>query len=121
MKYNKLIAKYLAKNSHNNAQIAIALVAGLAAGAVISILFAPDSGSGTRGKIAGKTRDLKYGLQDRYSALRAKVFGIEAIEEDIVEHEVPHFKHNAPKRKKSNIQEILEEAHQNGQVQEGQG
>lgn len=121
MKYRKLIGKYLAHKSHNNAQIAIALVAGLAAGAVISVLFAPDSGAGTRGKIAGGARNLRYGFQDKYNLLKEKVFGVEAIEEDIVEHEVPHFKHKVQKKRKSDVQDILEHAHDNGQVQEGQG
>jgi len=121
MKYRKLIGKYLAPKSHNNAQIALALVAGLAAGAVISVLFAPDSGAGTRGKIAGGARNLRYGFQDKYNLLKEKVFGVEAIEEEIVEHEVPHFKHKVQKRRKSDVQDILEHAHDNGQVQEGQG
>lgn len=121
MKYRKLIGKYIAHKSHNNAQIAIALVAGLAAGAVISVLFAPDSGAGTRGKIAGGAKKLRYGFEDKYNILKEKVFGIEAIEEDIVEHEVPHFKHKVEKKRKSDVQEILERAHDNGQVEEGQG
>ncbi|TBO42338.1 YtxH domain-containing protein [Pedobacter kyonggii] len=121
MKYRKLIGKYLKHESDNSAKIALALVAGLAAGAVISILFAPDSGAGTRGKIAGGARNLRYGFQDKYNLLKEKVFGVEAIEEDIIEHEVPHFKHKVVKKRKSDVQEILENAHENGQVQEGQG
>jgi gas vesicle protein len=121
MKYRKLIGKYLTHRSNNNAQIALALVAGLAAGAVISILFAPDSGAGTRGKIVGGAKNLRYGFQDKYNLLKEKVFGVEAIEENIVEHEVPHFKHTVAKKRKSDVKEILENAHENGQVQEGQG
>ncbi|RDC56125.1 YtxH domain-containing protein [Pedobacter chinensis] len=121
MKYRKLIGKCLAHKSNNNTQIALALVAGLAVGAIISVLFAPDSGSGTRGKIANKAKNLRYGFQDKYNLLKEKVFGVEAIENDIVEHEVPHFKHKVTKKRKSDIKEILEDAHQNDQVQEGQG
>lgn len=121
MKYRKLIGKYLVKESHSDAKIALALVAGLAAGAIISVLFAPDSGEGTRGKIVDGAKNLRYGFQDKYNHLKEKVFGVEAIEEDIVEHEVPHFKHTVTKKRKSDVKDILEEAHQNGQVQEGQG
>ena len=121
MKYRKLIGKFLVDKSNNNAQIALALVAGLAAGAVISVLFAPDSGSGTRGKIASGAKNLRYGFQDKYNLLKEKVFGVEAIEDDIVEHEVPHFKHTIKKKAKSSIKEVLENAHENSQVQEGQG
>lgn len=121
MKYRKLIGKYVAHKSTNNAQVALALVAGLAAGAIVSILFAPDSGSGTRGKIASGAKNLRYGFQDKYNLLKEKVFGVEAIENDIVEHEVPHYKHAVTKKPKSDIKEILEHAHDNGQVQDGQG
>ncbi|WP_316805122.1 YtxH domain-containing protein [Pedobacter nototheniae] len=121
MNYRKMLTKHLIKRSNNNAQIAIALVAGLAAGAVISVLFAPDSGAGTRDKIADKAKDLKYNFQDRYEALRKKVFGVEAVEEDIVEQEIPHFKHNQKAKRKSDIKEVLEDVHENVQVQEGQG
>ncbi|MCZ4242409.1 YtxH domain-containing protein [Pedobacter punctiformis] len=121
MKYGKMLTKHLIKRSDNNVQIAMALVAGLAAGAIISVLFAPDSGTGTREKIADKAKGLKYNFQDRYEALRKKVFGTAAVEEDIVEHEVPHFKHTRAPKRKSDVEEILENAHQNGQVQEGQG
>jgi len=121
MKYRKLIGKYLTQRSDNKVQIALALVAGLAAGAVISVLFAPDSGAGTRGKIAGKAKNLRYGFQDKYNLLKEKVFGVEAIEDDIVEHEVPHFKHKVERKRKSDVKDILDDAYKNGQVQEGQG
>jgi len=122
MKYRKLIGKYLAhKSDNNNAQVAIALVAGLAVGAIVSVLFAPDSGAGTRGKISDGAKNLRYGFQDKYNILKEKVFGVEAIEEDIVEQEVPHYKHTVTKKPKSDIKEILEHAHDNGQVQDGQG
>jgi len=122
MNYRKLIGKCLThKSDKNNAQIAIALVAGLAAGAVLSVLFAPDSGAGTRGKIASGAKNLRYGFQDKYNLLKEKVFGVEAIEEDIVAHEVPHYKHKSAKKKKSDIREILENAHEDPQVQEGHG
>ncbi|WP_421940950.1 YtxH domain-containing protein [Pedobacter sp.] len=121
MKYRKLIGNFLTQKSNSNAQVAIALVAGLAAGAVISILFAPDSGAGTRGKIASGARNLRYGFQDKYNLLKEKVFGVEAIEEDFVSHEVPHFKHKVTKKRKTDTKDILEHAYENGQVQEGQG
>ncbi|MFD2286092.1 hypothetical protein GJU39_02000 [Pedobacter petrophilus] len=121
MKYRKLIGKYLVHKSNNNAQIALALVAGLAAGAIVSVLFAPDSGAGTREKIAGGAKTLRYGFKDKYNLLKEKVFGVEAIEEDIVEHEVPHFKQKPVKKPKSDIKEIIEHAHENVQTDEGQG
>lgn|GEM_PF-440510 len=120
MKYRKLIAKYFAEKSINNAQIVIAIVAGLATGAIISILFAPDSGTGTRGKIAKKAKDFRYGFQDKYNTLREKVFGPEVAEEDIVEQEVPNFKHNVSKKRKSDAQDLKEGVLQNREMQEEQ-
>ncbi len=122
MKYKKLIGKYVANESGKNAKVAIALVAGLAAGAIISILFAPDSGSGTRDKIADGAKSLRYGFEDKYNLLKEKVFGVEAIEDDIVEQEIPHFKHKVVKKAKSNVKDILDDAQQQSrQEEEGQG
>ncbi|HNP21717.1 MAG TPA: YtxH domain-containing protein [Panacibacter sp.] len=39
---------------------------GMLAGAVVGILFAPDSGKATRKKIARKTSDLKDSLEETY-------------------------------------------------------
>jgi len=119
MKYRKLIKNCFADKTDSTAKIALALVAGLAAGAVISVLFAPDSGAGTRGKIAKNAKNLRHGFQDKYNILKEKVFGIEALEEEIVEAEVPHFKHKIAKKPKSDIKEIL--SHDNDQTQEEEG
>ena len=51
-----------------------ALVAGLAAGAVIGILLAPDKGENTREKIAKKTADLKKELEGQVEVSKAKIY-----------------------------------------------
>lgn len=48
-------------------KILLGVLAGLAAGAVLGILFAPDKGSVTRKKIATKSNDLKDGLKDKFN------------------------------------------------------
>jgi len=48
-------------------KILLGILAGVAAGAVLGILFAPEKGSVTRKKIATKTGDIKDGLKDKFS------------------------------------------------------
>ena len=112
MKYVKLVEKLFSqKSNQNNAQVAIALVAGLAAGAVISILLAPDKGSSTRRGIANKARDLGGNLRDSYASLRGKLNGSQEEDHTDVAPEVPHFTHHVTKKRKSDIKDIISEAH----------
>ncbi|RZK42237.1 MAG: YtxH domain-containing protein [Pedobacter sp.] len=112
MKYRKIFERLLSHRSEqNNAQVAVALVAGLAAGAVISILFAPNKGSETRGAIAGRARGLGDGIKDTYCSLKDRLLGHELHEELAPENEVPHFKHTVAKKRKSDIKQLVDEAH----------
>lgn len=93
------------KSGQHNTQIAVALVAGLAAGAVISILFAPSKGSDTRKGISNRVKD----ISGRFS----EMFGASYEEQDeAVAPEVPHFTHNPVKKRKSDIKDLISEAHQ---------
>ena len=112
MKYAKLISK-LTKRSNNNGYVAVALVAGLAAGAILSILFAPENGEDTRRKISDKAKDLGNSAKDKYTSFKNKLTGndFEEHEEDVAP-EVPHFVHNVTKKRKSDIRDIIHEAHE---------
>ncbi|MFT3793279.1 YtxH domain-containing protein [Flavobacterium sp.] len=51
----------------NTGKVALGVLAGLATGAILGILFAPDKGSVTRKKIADKGKDSLDGLKNRYN------------------------------------------------------
>jgi gas vesicle protein len=108
MKYEKIISKILAKKTDNSGQVAVAVVAGLAAGAIISILFAPESGANSRKAIAHKAKDLGNGIKNSYSSLKDRILG---VEEEIAVPESPYFVHSTTKRKKSNIKEVINDFH----------
>jgi gas vesicle protein len=57
------------EKSTNTGQLIGALLIGVAVGAALGILFAPDKGSETRKKIAGKTGDLTDSLKEKFSAI----------------------------------------------------
>lgn len=50
-------------------KVALGVLAGLATGAILGILFAPDKGSATRKKIADKGKDSLDGLKSRYNSV----------------------------------------------------
>lgn len=85
---------------NENSKIVTALLAGLAAGAVVGLLFAPDKGSETRDKINESLSDLGDEIKERaeeqfdqLSELKDKLIGLvkskvsnaEAIVDDEIE------------------------------------
>src|SRR5699024_8069887 len=91
------------KRMNSNGKVVAAMLAGLAAGTVLGILFAPEKGSETRDKLGDSISDLGDILKERFeeqyeqlndlrervvSTLKAKSQEIEyAIDEDeIIEH-----------------------------------
>lgn len=53
----------------SNQKVLIGLFAGVAIGAALGILFAPDKGSETRKKIKDKGNDYKQNLTDKYGQI----------------------------------------------------
>jgi gas vesicle protein len=49
----------------DNSKILVALLAGMAAGAVLGILFAPEKGSDTRDKLSDSLKNLGDSIKDR--------------------------------------------------------
>jgi gas vesicle protein len=111
MKYGKIISKILTKKSDNTGQVVVALVAGLAAGAILSVLFAPESGADSRKAIADKAKGIGNDIKDSYSSLKNRILGVDETQEAIATPEVPHFIHSTPKRRKSDIKELVNEFH----------
>ena len=52
-----------------NSKLALGLLGGVAVGAILGILFAPDKGSKTRRKILDKRQELTDDLKNKYSGL----------------------------------------------------
>ena len=50
-----------------NSDVVVGILGGLAVGAILGILFAPDKGSNTRRKIAEKGTDLKDNLKGNFN------------------------------------------------------
>ena len=110
MKYGKLI-KRLTKKSDNSGYIAVALVAGLATGAVLSLLFAPEKGAETRKLIGEKAKGLLNNTKDKYASLKDRIIGAHSELEDEVAPEIPHIVNTVPKKRKTDISDIIHEAH----------
>ena len=94
MNYKKLVADTFRIRSNNNSQIAAAVLIGVAVGAALSVLFAPKSGDDIRSRIANRFRSQVDDLTE---------------EEEYVEPD--YVKHPAPKKPKSDIKDLIHEAH----------
>lgn len=94
MNYKKIVADTFRIKSNNNSQIAAAVLIGVAVGAALSVLFAPESGEDVRSRIANRFRNQTDELleEDEY------------VEPDYVTHK-------APKKPKSDIKDLIHEAH----------
>jgi len=86
---------------NDNTKVVIALLAGLAAGAALGILFAPESGNETRDKLTESLKNLSdsiketaateidnlVGLKDKIvDNIKTKINGAEAEYQDDLEH-----------------------------------
>lgn len=56
-----------------NSDVVVGILGGLAVGAILGVLFAPDKGSNTRRKIAEKETDLKDNLKGNFNDFVASI------------------------------------------------
>lgn len=54
-------------------KVLVGVIAGVAAGALLGVLFAPDKGSETRKKISKKGSDTVEGLKDKFDQLLSSI------------------------------------------------
>ncbi len=70
----------------NLGKILLGTLAGIAVGAIVGVLFAPDKGSVTRKKIAQKGEDYAEGLKEKFDEFVDSVFAkAKEVNEDIEE------------------------------------
>ena len=72
MNYKKLLSNCVSKESDSSKAI-VALLAGLAVGAVLGVLFAPESGEETRSLIKEKANALTDKAKDKYQSVKDQV------------------------------------------------
>lgn len=95
MKNEKLIKSFFAPRSVGATAEIIGLVAGLAAGVVLGVLFAPGSGKSVRSRV--------------YNAAKGLIGHTEEEQEPVAEIETPVQENK--KKPKSDIKELVHKAH----------
>jgi gas vesicle protein len=115
MNYGKQMKKMISCNKDNSAMVGVALIGGLAVGAALAVLFAPKKGSDLREGIADSGRQVSGTLTELMDAIKAKFGGTESSEPDLQEPAGEEHHTNGPvKRPKSDIGELIHEAHKEG-------
>lgn len=86
---------------NDNSKVVVALLAGLAAGAALGLLFAPEKGSDTRDRLGESLKDFGDSLKERaaeeidnlsglkdkvISSIKGKIKDVEQVYSDEVEH-----------------------------------
>lgn len=76
---------------NNSGKILAAAAAGIAAGAVLGILFAPDKGTETRKKITDQGKKIADGVKDKLNKSKEKLNGLKEDIAQTVKEKVEDF------------------------------
>ncbi len=69
MNYNRSLSNYF-EHKTDPTKVVVALLAGLAVGAILGVLFAPDSGEEIRSNLADRAKGLANDAKDRFQSVR---------------------------------------------------
>lgn len=98
MNYRKLLSDRLSHMSYrptDTSGAVVALLAGLAVGAVLGVLFAPESGRKTRERISDKALGLTDNIKDGYHAIKERVSSEKENLVDLKDRVVDNVKNKA--------------------------
>jgi gas vesicle protein len=87
----QLVIKLKLYYMNKNGKILAAVAAGVAAGAVLGILFAPDKGSETRRKINEQGKKMADGVKEKFNKGKEKFNGLKEDIEQKVKERVEEF------------------------------
>lgn len=122
MKYKKLIAGTFGQRADNSTGLAFGLIVGLAAGAVMAMLFAPKSGKDLRSRITDKVRKFGQDGKDIYLSGEPGERGErgERIRKGAEKNQLNQdVNHAAVRKPKSDIKELLHGAHGAAHTEQG--
>ena len=89
---------------NDNSKVVVALLAGLAAGAALGILFSPEKGSETRDKLNDALKNLGDSIKDRAAE---EIDNLSALKDKIVENVKTTLNKNKEQFDQSSISEQL--------------
>lgn len=130
MNYKKLISDRFASipsyRPTDTSGAVVALLAGLAVGAVLGVLFAPDSGKKTRERISDKALDATDNIKDGFHSIKERMAtgkdSLVSMKDRLVDNvkskantvsqEFKDFKNEEIDRAKSSIKQVADEANE---------
>jgi len=111
MKYKNLLADAFAHQSNRDINVTIGLIAGIAVGAALAVLFTPISGKDLRKGIAEKAEEWSDESFNFYASLKEKLTDKNRETEKEQDNEEQSLAQNTQKKPKSDIKELLHQAH----------